>query len=138
MAGEALEEGRFVGADTEMEHLHLCLRPSQCDRALERRRVVMLVDKVEHFVAGRGDERPKRDVRSRSRRQPHAAAKAKDRIEHGAGGVGERPTIDDGDRCANQTASTEKARSVGFELQAADGVPFDDGQMRRPDFGFVG
>src|ERR1043165_7408064 len=80
----------------------------------------------------------KRDVRSRSRRKPHATAKAKDWIKYSTGGVGKRLTIDDGDRCANETASTEKTRSIGFELQAAEGVPFDDGKMCRPDFGFVG
>ena len=68
MVGEALEEVRLVGADAEMVELHLRLRPGQRDRALEGRRVVVLVGQVERFAARRRDQRPERDARRGSRR----------------------------------------------------------------------
>ena len=77
-----------------MMQLHLRLRPRQRHRALEGGRVVMLVGQVEHFGARRRDQRPERDARRGSRRDPHAAAKTEDRIEHGADRIGKRPAVD--------------------------------------------
>jgi len=67
MIGEALKEVSFVRADAEMEQLHLRLGPCERGGAPERCRVMMLVRKVDHFVA-RGGGHPSRMRRAPSRR----------------------------------------------------------------------
>ena len=65
-------------------------------------------------------------------RQPHPASKAEDRIEHCPARVGQRATIDHRDRCTDTVPAAQKARPVRFELRAADGLAFDDREVRRP------
>ena len=53
-----------------------------------------------------------------ARRDPHADAQARDRVEHGAGEIGERPAIGDGDRRVHGASAAEEARAIGLELDA--------------------
>ena len=138
VAGEALEQAGLVRVDAQVEQLDLRLGPGQKAGALERGRVVMLVGQAEHVAARGRDEGPERDVRGGSRCQPDAAAQTEDRIEHGAGRVGERSTIDDRNGRANATSASQKACPVRLELWAADHFAFDDGQVGRPDRRLVG
>ena len=121
-----------------MMELDLGLGPRQRDRALEGRRVVVLVGQVERLAARRRDQRPERDARRGSRRNPHAAAQAEDRIEHGADRVGERPAVHHGDRRPDLAPAPEEARAVGLELHVAHGLALHDGEVRRPDLGLAG
>ena len=53
---------RFAGIDAEMMKLHLRLRPRQRGGPIESAGVAMLVDEVEHRLAGCGDHRPEGDA----------------------------------------------------------------------------
>ena len=66
------------------------------------------------------------------------AANAEDWIEHGADCVGERRAIGHGDWRPNPTAAAEEACPIGLELPIANGLAFDDGEMRRPDLSVSG
>ena len=138
MVGETLEEMRFVGTDAEMMELDLGLRPRQGDRAFEGRRVVVLVGQVERFAARRRDQRPERYAHRGARRNPHAAAKTEDRIEHGTDRVGERPAVHHGDRRPDLAPAAEKTRPIGLELHVAHALAFHNGEVRRPDLRLAG
>ena len=93
-AGEILEQVRLVRANPEMVQLDLRLRPRQRDRALEGRRVAILVGQRHGGVARRGDERGEDQAGALSRRETDAPSEAEDRIEHRARGVREGPAVD--------------------------------------------
>ena len=59
---------------------------------------MILVGKAENVVVGRCDHRRERDLRRGARRDLHADAQARDRIEHGTGEIGQRPPVSDSDR----------------------------------------
>ena len=101
--------------------------------------IVMLVDQIERFARERRDQRPERDARRGARRNPHAAAQAEDRIEHGADRVGERPAVDHRrSACeSSRPRPRKRARSVS-NCTSPDGLAFDDGEMRRPDLRVAG
>ena len=82
MAGETLEQAGFARIDAEMMELHLRLGPGQRGRPLERGGVAMLVDEVEHRLAG-CRQPPSRRRCARSRRVRPArggAARRPDRV----------------------------------------------------------
>ncbi len=133
MTRQTLEEVGFVGVNAEMVKLHLRLGPREGDGALESRRVVVLVGQVERFAARGRDQRPERDPRRGPGRQPDAAAKTEDRIEHGAGRVGERSAVNDRDRRADAASASQETRPISLELWAAHDLAFDDGDVRRPE-----
>ena len=81
--------------------------------------VVVLVGQVEHFAARGRDQRPERDPRGGPRRQPDAAAKTEDRIEYGAGSVGQRPAVNHRDRRADAAPASQETRAIGLELEIA-------------------
>ncbi len=134
MAGETLEQAGFARIDAEVVELHLRLGPGQRGRPLEGGGVAMLVDEVEHRLAGSCDHRPEGDAHDRAGRDPHAAAQGEDRIEHGADRVRQRPAVDHRDRRSDAVAAAEEAGPVGLDLRLSHGLAIDDGQMRRPDF----
>ena len=134
MTRQTLEEVGFVGVDAEMVELHLRLGPREGDGALEGRRVVMFVGQVEHFAARARDQRPERDPRRGPWRKPDAAAKTEDRIEYGAGSVGERPAVNHRDRRADPASPSQETRPISLELRAAHDLAFDHRDMRRPEF----
>ncbi len=51
---------------------------------------------------------------------PHAAPQRQHRIKHGARRIGQRLRVHDGRGVAHVVSAAEEARSIGFELQAAD------------------
>ena len=67
VAGDTLEQARFAGIDAKMMQLHLRLGPRQRGRPLECGGVAMLVDEVEHRLAG-SRQPPSRRRCARSRR----------------------------------------------------------------------
>src|SRR4030095_12057579 len=71
--------------------------------------------------------------RDTCRPAPPPPSEAEDGIEHGARGVGQRPTVDDRHRRADAPSPTEKAPSVGLELSAAAGLSLDDDRVGGPD-----
>ena len=136
MTRQALKEVGFVGVDAEMVKLHLRLRPREGDGAIEGCWPLMFVGQVEHCAARGRDQRPECDTRCSPGRKPDAAAKTEDRIEHGAGRVGERPAVDHRDRRADPASATQETRAIGLELRAADHLAFDDRDMRCPELAF--
>lgn len=76
MIGKPLEQMRIVRVDAEMVQLHLGLRPGERLRSVKRHRLMMLVDEIEHLIAGGSGQRPERDARRRSARNPHMLAQA--------------------------------------------------------------
>jgi hypothetical protein len=83
----------------------------------------VLVDEVQHaFTRGR-DHRPECDVHRPARRNSHAPAQRKYRVEHRADGIGQRPAVHDCDRHADGAAPAEKARAVGFDLRLGNSSP---------------
>ena len=123
----------LIGPDAEMAELNLGLGPRQRGRPLEGRWVAILVSESDHLLARRRDQRRKGDADARARRKPYAASKADDRIEHRADRVGERPAVDHRGRCPDPAAAAEEPTAVGFPLQAADRLAFDDHHVGEPD-----
>jgi hypothetical protein len=74
--GKPLEQMRIVRVDAEMVQLHLGLRAGERLRSVKRHRLMMLVDEIEHLIAGGSGQRPERDARRRSARNPHMLAQA--------------------------------------------------------------
>ncbi len=116
-----------------MMELDLRLGPRQGDRTLIRHRIVMLVREVERRAARWRDQRPECDAHGRSTRQPHAATKTKDRVEHGTRRVGQWPAVNDRDRRSNPAPAPEEAGAVRLELHIPFRFAFDDGDMGGPD-----
>src|SRR5580704_11225953 len=110
----------LVGVDAQMMQLHLRLGPRQRRRALESRRVVMLVDQVERFGPRRRNDGPEGDPRRRSSRNAQASAHAEDWIEHGADGIRQRPPVDRRHGVAHVATAAEKSRTVRLELYLTD------------------
>ncbi len=135
--GETLEQMRLVGRNAEMSELHLGLRPRARDCALVSGCVEMLVDQVEHFAARRRNQRPKRDAHRGLGRDPHATAKAEDRIQYGAHCAGERLAFRYADWRPDPAAPSDETRSVGLILRIAHGVALNDREMGSPDFRFA-
>jgi hypothetical protein len=84
VARETLKQARLIRIDAEMAQLHLRSGPGQCNCAVEGRRVVMLISKVQHIAARRGDNRPESDACRPARRNPHPLAQREHGIEHAA------------------------------------------------------
>jgi hypothetical protein len=137
VSGKTLEQPRFAWINAEVMELHLRLRPRQRGRPLEGGDVPMLVGKVEHGSAGRGDHRPEGDTHDGAGCDAHAAAQGEDRIEHDADRIRERPPVDHGDRRANAAATADETGSVGLHLRLAHAVAVDGGEVRGPDLGLV-
>ena len=119
MTRQTLEEVGFVGVNAEMVKLHLRLGPRESDGALEGRRLVVFVGQVERFAARGRDQRPERDPRRGPGRKPDAAAKTEDRIEYGAGSVGQRPAVNHRDRRTDPASASQETRPISLELRAA-------------------
>ena len=132
MPGKTLIERRFAGRDTDMAQLHLRLGPRQRRRSIEGGDVAMLVGKVEHGLPAGGDHGPESHADDRPGSDADAAAEGEDRIEHGAGGAGQPPSVEYRAGSAGRTAAAEKTGAVGFDLGRADGLSIDDGEMGRP------
>ena len=93
--------------------LHLRLRPRQRGRPLEGGGVAMLVDKVEHRLAGLRRPPSRRRCARWRRCNAHAAAQGEDRIEHRADRVGHgRPSITAIGRWISWPRPRKRARSV--------------------------
>src|SRR5271156_4377629 len=133
MTGQTLEEVGFVGIDAEMVELHLRLGPREGESAFKGRRVVMFVGQVERFAARRRDQGPERDPRRGPWRQPDAAAKTENRIEHGSSSVGERPAVDYRDRRTDASSTSQETRPIGLELRGAYELAFHHCDMRSPE-----
>ncbi len=128
----------FLGTDTEVVQLNVGLRPGQCERAVERRRVAVPVGQIQHLDARRRDHRPERHARGRARWDSQSAAEAEHRVQHGADGAGQRLAVHHGERGPDPAAASEEARAVGLELWSTHGLAFDHGEVRCPGFGFFG
>ena len=57
---------------------------------------------------------------------------AEDRVEHGAGGVRERPAVDDRHRRPRAAPAAEEAQAVGLELDGADRLALDGDDVGGP------
>ncbi len=132
---DLLKEVSLVRADSEMAQLHLRLGPCESGRAVESGGVMVLIHQIHNLLAGGSDQCPEGDARGRARLESNLTAQAEDRIEDGAGGVGQRSVCDHRHRLAKAAPAPEEARPIGFELQITDGLSFDEGYMRRPSLG---
>ena len=136
VAREALKEARLVGIDAEIMKLHLRLGPGQRGRPFEGVGVAMLVDHIQHVGArGRG-ERPERDAHRLARLNPHMAPQRENGIQHGADGVGERPSVHRRDRRPDVAPAADETGPVGLDLGFSHRLALDHGKMGRPDLGF--
>ena len=124
----------FACIDAKMMELHLRLRPRQRGRPFECGGIAMLVDKVEHRLAGCGNHRPEGDAHGGARCDANAAAQCEDRIEYRADRVGQGPTVGHRDRRTDAVAAAKETGTVGFHLGLPHRLAIHDGQMRRPDF----
>ena len=88
------------------------------DRAVERRRVAVLVGEVERVPRATAPTSVENATRTRAARgEAHPAAQAEDRVEHRAGGVRQRPAVDHRHRRADAAPAAEEPRAVGLELR---------------------
>ena len=138
VTGEALEQHRFVPCDSQVVEFHLPLCPRKRGGALIRRRIAVLVRQVQHLAARRCGQGPERHARRGSGREPHAAAQAEDRIEHGSVGARQRATVRGCDGRADLPAAPDETCAVRLELQFTIHVAFDDGEMCGPGLGLLG
>src|SRR5437868_11842498 len=129
---------RLIGANPQMVKLHLRLCPGKRACPLECHRVVVLVGKIRQLAARSRRHGPEANACGASARNCKAAAQAEDRIEYGAKGVGQRPSLRHRGGMANGLTAAEKPRPVGLELHVAGSVAFDHCQMRGPDLRVAG
>ena len=134
---EPLKKLRFVGADAEMPQFDLRLRPGKSPRALKRACIAILVGEVQDILAGGRHNRGKNEVNRFARRDVNDAAQAHHRVENGADRVRERPAVDHGNRTAEIAGAADETRAVGFILQLAGRIAFDDKDVRQPDGRFL-
>ena len=137
VTGKALEQHRFVPGDAQVVELHLSLCPRKRGGALIRRRIAVLVRQVEHLATRWCGQGPERHARRGAGREPHAAAEAEDRVEHGSVGARKRATVRDCDGRAKLPAAPNETCTVRLELQFTIHVAFDDGEMCRPGLGLL-
>ena len=112
----------------------LRLRPRERRRALEDRRIAVLVGQVEHRLARRRDQRRERQ---RARCAPAARRTRRRRLKIGsstAPAVFEsgRPSITDIGVRTPRPRPRKRARSVSY-CAPLDGLALDDDDVRRPD-----
>ena len=100
---------------------------------LEGARSPVLVGEVEHLLTRLGHDGGEDRVDGLARLDDDSAAQTEDRVEHGAGGVRQRTSVDDGGRRADRAAAAEEAGPVGLELDDPVAVVLDGRQVRRPD-----
>ena len=131
-AGEALEEVRLVGTDTEVMLLNLCLRPGQRRGALERRRIAIFFGEVQGLVARWRDERREGDACGLAGRKPHAAPQTDDRIEHRTGRVGQASAVNHHRRCPDAAPTIEEPGAIGLPRQIPDRLAVDDDDVGQP------
>ena len=123
---ELLVKMRFAVVDAEVVQLHLRVRPGERRRALECRRIVVLVGEARGSPRASSATIVANATCDRfARRDAYAHAQARDRVEHGAGEVGERSRLGDGDRRVHGAPATDEARAVGLELDARRAVGGD-------------
>src|SRR5882672_7801554 len=117
---------RFLRSNSEVVELPLCLSPCQRGDAIEGGRITVLVGDVECVMTRSRHERPKRHPYGLASRHTHPSAQAEYGIEDGADRVRERPTLIHRDGRPQALAAAEKARAIGFELNIAARLAFDD------------
>ena len=137
-AREILEQVGLVRVDSKMVQLYLRLRPRQGDRAIEGRRVAILVGERHGGVPRGGDERREDQVGTFAGPEAHATSEAHDRIEHGARGVRQGPAVDHRHRGADASSAPEESRAVRLELSASAGLALHQNNVGRPDRRLLG
>ncbi len=133
VAGQALELSGRGAVDAQVMQLDLGLGPGQGRGAAEGAGVMMLVDQVEHLVAGSGGHGPEVDPRRGAGRDPDPAPQGEDGVQHGACGPGQGPAVDRRRGGVDARAAAEETRAIGLELPLAHGLAIHHGQMRGPD-----
>ena len=116
-----------------MVQLDPSLSPRQRGSPLEGRWIVVLVSQGERFVPRWRDKRREREPDGGARRKSYQAPQADDRVEHRAHRIGEWLAVDDRHRRPDPAPTAEEADAVGLILQVAQGLPFYNDHVRRPD-----
>ena len=133
--GEPLEEVRLVRLDAEVVQLDLGLGPGERRRALEGRRVAVLVGEVERCLARVGDERredharrrARGATRTRRRRLKIGSSTAPDRVRQRAAVDDRRPA------CGwPRPRPRKRARSVSYWMRPPS-ARLDRADVRGPD-----
>ena len=81
------------------------------------------------------DAGPKGNVRRFAGCDAHAPPQRQHGIENRSGRIGQRPRIHDRDGIAQIVPAAEKARPIGFELQAADALSLQNADVGHPKAG---
>ena len=122
---ELLVQVRLAVVDAEVMQLHLRVRPCERRRAVVGGGIVILVGEPEDVLVRRRDHRREGDLRRRARRDLHAHAQARDRVQHRAGEIGQRASFGHRDRRVHGPSAADEARAVGLELDARRRVAGD-------------
>ena len=84
-------------------------------------------------VPAGADAGPKSDASGFAGSNPHAAAQREHRIKNRSRRVRQRAGVHDGHRIAQIAPAAQKSRSIGLELQAADGLSLQRADMSQPE-----
>src|ERR1022692_2527592 len=136
VACKTLEQAGLRGVDTEMAKLYLRLSPRQRGRAYECVWLMVLIHESQNTFTRSGSAGPERNVHRGARRYAHAIPKREHRIENGADGVGQTPSVHHGNGRLNIAPATEETCAISFQLRLAQSLAFDDGVVGYPDFRF--
>ncbi len=118
--------------------LRLGVSPGQRLFAFECPCVTILADQRQHLRAACADAEPEGDARRFAGCDFHAVTQREHRIKDRTRRVGQRPGIDDRHRVSHLVPASQKARSIGLELQASDGFALQSADESDPEFRFAG
>ena len=99
--------------------------------------IPMLVDQLEHGRAALPDAGPVGDARGAAGRHTQAIAQREHRVEHRAGGAGQRAAFEHGQRRAKFARAADETRAIRLELGPGDHAALDHRIVRSPEFGLV-
>ena len=135
-AAKRLEIGRIGVGDAKMAQLHLRLGPGERGGARKGRRVAVPVDQIEKRIRRVGHHGPEGHARRAASRNADPAPDREDRVQHGAGGPGQR-LVDH--RCRGDVApAPDELRAVRLDLDRGGFLAFDHSDMGGPDLGVGG
>ncbi len=130
---QALEQAGLGCRDAQVPQLHLRLGPGQRAGAHECVGVVVLVEQVQHLLAGRRYDSPEGNACRGAGCHAHPVAQREDRVEYRADGVRKSPSIRQRNRVPDLAATAQESRPVGLDLDGAQHLALDDRLLRHPD-----
>ncbi len=135
--GDLLELERFAGLDPQVAQARFRLLRCRFRGTIEGGRVAQPVGGRQGLRTARRDTVPEGHSRRCAGFDPHSPPQSHHGIEHRSDGVGQGTGVKNRHRRAQVPAASQESRSIGFELQRADGVALHDARVEHPQRRFA-